>query len=79
MKELNIKNKLAATIKQNMKDRKIAANDSDHEIGCDVSPVNTADEFFEVAIESPKFHLNSTQDEFFSTKGDSELNVTKNV
>lgn len=63
-----------------MKDRKIVANDSENEIGCDNSPANCPDEFFEVAVESPKFHLNTTQDEFFSTRGDdSELNVTKNL
>jgi hypothetical protein len=82
MKELNIKNKLAASIKQNMKDRLIVTTttDSENEIGRDNTPDNCPDEFFEVANESPKFHLNTpgTQDEFFSTKGDeSELNVTK--
>ena len=61
-----------------MQNRKAVTTDSENEIGCDNSPANCAEEFFEVATESPKFHLNITQDEFFSTKeDDSELNVTK--
>lgn len=75
MKEQNIKNRLAENIKKGFEQRKICASDSENEIGRDHTPVNWPDEFFEVAIESPKIQFDN--DEFFSTKGDSELNVTK--